>query len=63
MTTTIKCDFSGCKCQARWIARKLFGNGGELKVCEKHRPDASKRPESMRHLPFFYEVRPLESGR
>jgi hypothetical protein len=53
---TTKCDFGGCKCAAKWIARKLFGDGGTLRVCEKHKPDPDKRPASLRHLPFFYEV-------
>lgn len=57
--TATKCDFTGCKCEAKWTARKLFGDGGTLRVCEEHRPDAQKRPASPRSLPFFYVVRPI----
>lgn len=55
----VKCDFGGCKCAAKWTARKLFGKGDVLKVCEKHKPDANNRPASIRHLPFCYDVQPL----
>ena len=54
-----KCEFTGCKNRPRWSARKLFGKGGTICVCDAHKPDASKRPASLRHLPFFYEVKPL----
>ncbi|HYE20946.1 MAG TPA: hypothetical protein VEA69_21045 [Tepidisphaeraceae bacterium] len=55
----IKCGFSGCKKPAVWECRKLWGKGGVLFTCDQHKPDASKRPESLRHLPFFYEIKPL----
>jgi hypothetical protein len=55
----IKCEFSGCKCEAHWIAIKLWGKGGSLKVCDEHKPDPDKRPESQQKLPFFYDVQPL----
>lgn len=51
-----KCSFGGCKCEAKYVARKLWGKGGTLLVCEKHKPDANMRPASLRHLPFFYEI-------
>ncbi len=54
-----KCDFTGCKHAARWLATKLFGKGDTLRVCDKHKPDAANRPASLRHLPFFYRIAPL----
>lgn len=54
-----KCEFTGCKHPAHWEARKLFGKGGAIFVCDRHKPDANKRPESLRHLPFFYDVKPV----
>ena len=57
--TIKKCQFSGCKCEAKYAARKLFGKGDTLLVCEKHKPDADKRPASLRHLPFCYDVSPI----
>ena len=44
------------KRQATVEARKLWGDGGVLLCCDVCKPDMSKRPESQRHLPFFYEV-------
>jgi hypothetical protein len=55
-----KCEFGGCEQEARWVARKLWGKGGQLVTCDEHKPDAEKRAPSLRHLPFFYEVKPLE---
>jgi hypothetical protein len=55
----MKCEFSGCKKEARWDARKLWGKGGSIRVCDEHKPDAEKRPESLRKLPSFYDVRPI----
>lgn len=62
MTTTRKpvpCGFSGCKKPAKWACRQLWGKGGTLHTCDEHKPDPGKRPESLKHLPFFYEVKPL----
>ncbi len=56
----MKCSFSGCKRQAKWSARKLFGKRDVLYTCDEHKPDASKRPASLRHLPMFYSVTALE---
>lgn len=53
------CEVTGCKHEAKWEARKLFGKGGVIQVCDEHKPDASKRPESLKHLPFTYEVKPI----
>jgi hypothetical protein len=55
----MKCEFAGCKCEAKWAAVKLFGDRKTLHVCDEHKPDAAKRKESLKHLPFFYEVRPI----
>jgi hypothetical protein len=55
----MKCEFGGCKNEAKWECRKLWGKGGTLCTCDRHKPDASKRPESMRHLPSFYDVKPI----
>ena len=57
----MKCSFTGCKREARWECRKLWGGGGTLHTCDAHKPDAAKRPESLRHLPFFYDVKLLEA--
>jgi hypothetical protein len=54
-----RCGVAGCKRPARWSCRKLWGKGGVLLACDEHRPDASKRPPSLRHLPFFYDVQPV----
>lgn len=56
MTPT--CEFAGCKEPARWDARKLWGKGGSIRTCNEHKP-GGKRPESMKHLPSFYDVRPI----
>jgi hypothetical protein len=60
----MKCEFTGCKHQAKWACRKLWIQTGAPKgvihTCDKHKPDAEKRPESLRHLPFFYDVQPME---
>jgi hypothetical protein len=56
----MKCEFTGCKCEAKWRAEKLFGKGGAICTCDKHKPDASKRSEKTRNLPFFYKVTPIE---
>ncbi len=56
----MKCSFSGCRCEAKWSARKLFGKRDVLVTCDEHKPDASKRPPSLRHLPMFYVVTALE---
>lgn len=55
----MKCDVKGCKHEARWSAVKLFGDRTTLRVCDEHKPDAEKRPPSLRHLPFFYVVEPI----
>jgi hypothetical protein len=54
-----KCEFSGCKCLARWSARRLWGKGGVLLVCDAHKPDVNRRPKALQYLPLFYEVKPL----
>jgi hypothetical protein len=60
MTATArKCEVTGCKHEALWAATKLFGKGGVIRTCDEHKPDADKRPESLRHLPFFYKVEPI----
>ena len=58
-----KCEFSGCKCEARWIATRTYGGRGSIRVCDEHKPDPDKRPESLRHLPFFYKVEPIKGDR
>lgn len=54
------CEFTGCTHAARWEARKRFGDGATLHVCDTHKPDEAKRPESLRRLPLFYDVTPLD---
>ena len=58
----MKCQFAGCKDEVRWLCRKLWGKGGTLLTCDGHKPDASKRPEKLRNLPFFYEVSAIARG-
>ncbi len=55
-----KCEFAGCKCPARFIAHKLFGSGGTLLVCAKHKPGSRPRPASLAHLPPYYRVEALK---
>jgi hypothetical protein len=57
----IKCEFGGCKQEARWECRKLFGTGGTIRTCDAHKPDPNSRPAALRHLPFFYEVKGIGS--
>ena len=45
-----RCDVECCGVAAVVRARKLFGDGGTLLLCEQHRP---KRTPG---LPFAYEV-------
>ncbi len=57
MTTDPKrCEFSGCKYEARWLATKLWGKGGTIRTCDDHRPGSLDRPETLRNLPVFYRV-------
>jgi hypothetical protein len=58
----MRCEVKGCKADARWTARKLWGTGGSLAVCDEHRPDPANRPDSLKHLPFFYEVAPIDEA-
>lgn len=55
----MKCNFTGCKQPAKWECKQLWGKGGALLTCDEHKPDPAKRPESLKHLPFFYDVKPL----
>ncbi len=57
-----RCEFNGCKGEPRWECRKLFGKGGTILTCDEHKPDAAKRPEGLRHLPFYYEVKAIKEG-
>ncbi len=61
-----KCDIGKCKREARWRCRKLWGKANRAKLtfctCDYHKPDARNRPPSLLHLPFFYEVTPLENA-
>lgn len=54
-----KCHFIGCRKQASWAARKLFGDRTTLLVCDEHKPDANKRAAGARKLPMFYDVTPI----
>ena len=60
----MKCEFSGCKQPPKWECRKLWGQTNQPKgvilTCDEHKPDPEKRPANLKHLPFFYDVRPLE---
>jgi hypothetical protein len=59
----MKCGFSGCKANAAFECRKLWGNGGVLFTCVNHKPGSVRRPESLKKLPFFYDVRPIGGGK
>lgn len=63
MNATNKCEFSGCKHPAKWAAAKLWGKGGTIYVCDEHKPDASKRPEKMKKLPFTYSIKPISESK
>lgn len=54
-----KCFTTGCKNEAKFNVSKLFADRKSFKSCDKCKPDASKRPESLQHLPFFYSVTPI----
>jgi hypothetical protein len=56
---TIKCFSTGCKNPAKYKVTKLFGDKGTFHNCENCKPDINKRPESIRHLPFFYNVQAI----
>lgn len=53
------CEVSGCNKPRAWICTKLWGKGGTICTCDEHKPDASKRSESLRHLPSFYDIKPI----
>lgn len=55
----MRCEFVGCKHEAKWAAHKLWGKGGTLHTCDKHKPGQRPRPESLKHLPVFYRVEPI----
>lgn len=57
------CEFTGCKKPARWECKKLVGKGRMIWTCDDHKPDMANRPESLKHLPFTWEVRPLDPTR
>lgn len=58
----MKCEFTGCKHEAKWQAVKLFGDRKTLHVCDQHKPDASKRPASLKNVPMYYEVRSIANA-
>jgi hypothetical protein len=47
-----RCDVECCGVAASWRARKLYGDGGTLLLCDQH------RPQRQPGLPFAYEVVP-----
>ena len=60
----MKCNFySGCKCEAAWVVKHLFGKRVERLACDKHKPGQAKRSEAvekaMKSLPAFYECVPV----
>jgi hypothetical protein len=59
----VKCEFVGCKREAKWACRKLWDvvgrAGNTLHTCDEHKPDPDKRSEKLKHLPFFYDVQPI----
>ena len=58
----MKCVFLGCKRPVVYECRKLWGKGGIDYACEAHKPDASTRPPALRHLPEFFEVKPIRAN-
>ncbi len=56
----MKCLFTGCRKPAVWECRKLW-RAGSIFTCDQHKPDPSSRPPTLQHLPFAYEVTPIET--
>jgi restriction endonuclease Mrr len=61
-TAKHRCEVAGCKNEQKWAAYKLWKGHSVsvIYVCDEHKPDPEKRPESLRHLPSFYRVEPLQ---
>jgi hypothetical protein len=66
----VKCDIKGCKHEAKWAARKLFGDGKVLHTCDGCKPDTAKLGERVRKAMeergikprLWYDVQPIEGG-
>lgn len=57
MTT---CDFGGCKCEAAWVATRLWGKGGTIRTCDEHRPGAKAKPAKPGER-VWYRVEPIDA--
>jgi len=53
------CYMHNCRCTPIYSVTQLWGNQLKMVSCEKHKPDVSNRPESLKKLPFFYKVEKL----
>jgi hypothetical protein len=60
--TLHKCEVKGCRNEQKWAAYKLWKGQSVsvIHVCDDHKPDPEKRPEPLRHLPFFYRLESLQ---
>lgn len=54
------CEILGCRRKARWDVTKLFGDRKTLHTCDRCKPDESRRPLALLHLPSFYDITRIE---
>ena len=61
-----KCEMVGCKNAAVWMATKLWGKGGTICTCDRHRPGSnpSSNPKIAALVAArpFYDVKPIGEG-
>jgi hypothetical protein len=54
-----KCEFTGCKREATWVAAKLWGKGGTICTCDEHRPGSNPLPAHLAPERPWYDVKPI----
>ncbi len=57
--TSVKCEASGCKADARWECTQTVGKRTTLRLCDQCKPNVDSRPAALRGLPFTWEVKPI----
>lgn len=64
-TMATKCEITGCKNPAVWIATKLWGKGGTICTCDECKPGKNVSPAIRAALKgrTFYDVKPLGEPR
>jgi hypothetical protein len=64
MTDTIKkCVCSGCKEPVAFVVQKLWGKGGTIYTCARHKPGNNPGPEHLRPARSFYDVKPISADK